>query len=183
MIVAAGDDMGGHMTDASEALRQALTEATGAQLLQGMAERRVPYPEHYEPLGLRVARAVKDRVELTWTPTVSLTNYAGAVHGGHTAMVFDEACCGAGVSGGERFYPMTTLSLTVDYLRAVRPDQTYAVLGEVVHAGRSRLLVNATIRDRNGDLIAQARATVLPDKGFSTKAFTEREAAGATERE
>lgn len=158
-----------------EALPEALAQATGAQLLQAIAEHRVPHLEHYEQLGLRMVRAVKDRVEMAWTPPESLANYVGAVHGGHTAMVFDEVCCSAGVSNGERFYPMVTLNLDVDYLCVVLPGQVYVVIGEVVHAGRARVLVNATIRSQEGDLIAQARAAVLPNKRFAIGAATEGE--------
>jgi uncharacterized protein (TIGR00369 family) len=161
--------------EAAEALGEVLAELTGAQLMQAVAERRVPHLEHYDTLGLRVVRAVPDRVEMAWTPPGTLANFVGAVHGGHTAMVFDEVCCSAGVSNGERFVPMITLSLSVDYLRAVRPGLTYAVMGEVVHAGRSRLLVNATIRGPEGDLIAQAHAAVLPNAASTPKATAERE--------
>jgi uncharacterized protein (TIGR00369 family) len=161
------------MRQAPQPLPEAVAQSTGAQAMQALAEQRIPHPEHYVTLGLRVVRAVKDRVELVWTPPDSLTNYVGVVHGGHTAMIFDEACCCAGVSNGERFWPMTTLNLTVDYLRAVRPGQTYPVSAEIVHAGQSRLLANATVHSERGDLVAQARATLLPNREFSAGASTE----------
>lgn len=155
------------MTELPEALSESFAGATGAQVLQAAAELRVPYPQYYDVLGLRIVRAVKDQVEMMWTPNVSLANFAGVVHGGHTAMVFDEACSSAGVSHGDHFIAMITLNLNVDYLRAAEPNRTYLVFAEIVHAGRSRLLANSTIRADDGLLVAQARATLMPNRDLS----------------
>ncbi|SDM68281.1 uncharacterized domain 1-containing protein [Allokutzneria albata] len=155
-----------------KALLDLWASATGLELMQALAEQETSPPSQYGQVGLRVSRAAHGLVEMEWTPGETLANVVGTVHGGYTAMVLDEACCSAGVSTGERCYPVSTLNLAVDYVRAVRPGETYAVVAEVVHSGRARLLANASVRDGEGNLVAQAHAALLPSKA-QLKAATE----------
>ncbi|MCP3802223.1 PaaI family thioesterase [Allokutzneria sp. A3M-2-11 16] len=148
----------------NKALLDLWSSASGLELMRVLAENPEPQSDQYSMLGLQVSRAAEGRVEMAWTPGDSLANFVGTVHGGYTAMVLDETCCSAGVSIGDRCYPMNTLNLTVDYVRAVQPGKAYSVVAEVVHAGRARLLTNASIRDDEGNLVAQAHAALLPNK-------------------
>ncbi|WP_063829523.1 PaaI family thioesterase [Streptomyces violens] len=145
-------------------------ELTGAQMLQALADGEVPHGAHHALLGLRVTGARRGGVDETWRPPRELANFAGSgVHAGYLAMVLDDACCAAGMSHGDRAHPMITLNLDIDFLRAVRPGDTYSVHAELVHAGRRRMVANARIVDAGGRPAAQARASVIPDADFAER--------------
>lgn len=145
-------------------------ELTGAQMLQALADGRVPHGAHHALLGLRVTGARQGVVEESWRPPRELANFAGSgVHAGYLAMVLDDACCAAAMSHGERAYPMVTLSLDIDFLRAVRPGDTCTVHAELVHPGRRRMVANARVLDAVGRTAAQARASVVPDTDFADR--------------
>ncbi|GGL65761.1 hypothetical protein GCM10010129_06600 [Streptomyces fumigatiscleroticus] len=145
-------------------------ELTGAQMLQAVVDGRVPHGAHHALLGLRLTGAGPGRVQQTWRPPEALANFAGSgVHAGYIAMVLDDACCAAGSSHGERSYPMITLNLDLDFLRAVRPGREYTVSSELVHPGRRRMVANARVTDTDGAVVAQARAGVIPDLDFAAR--------------
>ncbi|NGO66846.1 PaaI family thioesterase [Streptomyces boncukensis] len=148
-------------------------ELTGAQMLQAVADGRVPHGAHHTLLGLRVTGARPGRVEETWQPPAALSNLAGSgVHAGYIAMVLDDACCAAGSSQGEHAYPMITLSLDIDFLRPVRPGGDYTVHSDLVHPGRRRMVANARVLDADGAPVTQARAGVVPDLDFASRMRT-----------
>ena len=141
---------------------------TGAELLQAIGDGRFPEVSQVAVrVGQRIINAEPGRVEVAWTPGEDLCNPGGIVHGGYIALILDNAVCMAGASTFERFTPMLTMSLSVDYVRPVQVDSTYQVVGTCVHPGRTRMLSNATITDPDGRLIAQATASVTPNQAFA----------------
>ncbi|WP_119731902.1 PaaI family thioesterase [Thermomonospora amylolytica] len=141
---------------------------SGAELIKAMGDGRFPQLTAINDyIGQSVVDAGHGRVTIDWTPEDKLCNPGGTVHGGYIAMILDNAVCLAAASTFERFTPMLTLSLSVEYLRPVPADRTYRVEGVCVHPGRTRMLSNATITDAEGRLIAQATASVTPNQAFS----------------
>jgi uncharacterized protein (TIGR00369 family) len=106
---------------------------------------------------------------LAWQPTKELCGSAGIIQGGYIAMVLDEVCGCAASCLGDRVYPMITLNISVDYLTSVRPGRAYDVAGEVVHAGKRRIVANSRISDAEGRPVAQAVAALLPDLSFADR--------------
>jgi uncharacterized protein (TIGR00369 family) len=141
---------------------------TGAELIQAIGEGRFPeISEINGHIGQRIRRCEPGRVEIGWRPGEGLTNPGGTVHGGYIAMILDNAVCLAGSSTGERFLPMLTLNLNVDYLRGVQAGQEYTVTGTCVHPGRTRLVANAVVTDAAGRPAAQASASVVANRAFA----------------
>lgn len=140
---------------------------SGAELIQAMADGRFPEVSDINSyIGQVVVAAEPGRVEVSWTPAEKLCNPGGTVHGGYIAMILDNAVCLAASSTCEVFMPMLTLNLNVDYLRAVRAGETYAVTGTCLHPGSTRMVSNAAITDARGRPVAQASAGVIPNKAF-----------------
>lgn len=139
---------------------------SGIDLIKAIAAGRAPRAPHAEFIGLTMAGAGSGRVELRWSPTPEVTNPQGNVHGGYVAMVLDDACCLAAVTLLDPFLPMLTLSLNTDYLRRVRPAESYTVTGTVVHSGRQRTVSRAVLADAAGVPIAQATGSVTPNRAF-----------------
>lgn len=154
-----------------EALRRAAdlwNTLSGADFVRAMAGHQLPgFSDISDFIGQRVRDAEHGRVEIAWTPGEKLCNPGGGVHGGYIAMILDNAVCLAASSTGERFTPMLTLNLNIDYLRGVKPDVTYTVTGTCVHPGGTRMVSNAVITGTDGRPVAQASASVIPNRAFT----------------
>ena len=141
---------------------------SGADFIQAIADRRVPeFSNLSEYIGQAVQSGEPGRVEIAWTPGDRLCNPGGTVHGGYIAMILDNAVCMAASSTCDHFMPMLTLNLNVDYLRAVKAGSTYTVTGTCLHPGATRMVSNALITDAAGRPVAQASASVIPNKVFA----------------
>lgn len=141
---------------------------TGAEFIQAMGEGAFPMPRGVsEYIGETIVKAEPGRVELSWTPDEKLCNPGGTVHGGFIATILDNAVCLAASSLGDVFMPQLTLSLNIDYLRAVHAGRTYSVVGTVTHSGRSRTVSTATVADEQDRPCAVATASVVANQIFA----------------
>ncbi|TDC57588.1 PaaI family thioesterase [Actinomadura sp. KC345] len=133
-----------------------------------MRDKRVPeFSDISDHIGQAVTSAEPGRLEIAWTPGEKLCNPGGTVHGGYIAMILDNAVCLAASSTCDHFMPMLTLNLNIDYLRGVQAGETYTVTGTCVHPGGTRMVSNAVITDTRGRPLAQASASVIPNKAFA----------------
>jgi uncharacterized protein (TIGR00369 family) len=158
--------------DASaEALQEAAdlwNTLSGAGFIQAMIDKRLPeISDISDYIGQAVTAAEPGRVDIAWTPEEKLCNPGGTVHGGYIAMILDNAVCLAASSTCDRFMPMLTLNLNVDYLRGVRSGETYTVTATCLHPGGTRMVSNALVTDGRGRPVAQATASVIPNKAFA----------------
>ncbi|WP_018655401.1 PaaI family thioesterase [Actinomadura flavalba] len=154
--------------DIDSATADLWNNATGAELIQAIADGRFPQlTDINDHIGQIITRAEPGHVEISWTPAEKLCNPGGTVHGGYIAMILDNAVCLAGASTGARFMPMLTLNLNVDYLRPVLAGTRYTVVGTCVHPGSVRLVSNAVLTGPDGRPAAQASASVLPNRAFA----------------
>lgn len=142
------------------------TQRSPIEILDAMRDGELPPWPQDELIGLSVGAAKPGVVELRWDPTPEACNPAGAAHGGYIAMALDNAVCMAAATLGDTFVPQLTMSLNIDYLRAVLPGTAYTVRAEVVHPGKSRSVVNGQITDPTGKVAAQAHASVTPNRAF-----------------
>ncbi|TDC77189.1 PaaI family thioesterase [Actinomadura sp. 7K507] len=141
---------------------------SGAEFIRAMRDKRIPeFSDISDYIGQAVTVAEHGLVEIAWTPGEKLCNPGGTVHGGYIAMILDNAVCLAASSTCDRFMPMLTLNLNIDYLRGVQAGETYTVTGTCVHPGRTRMVSNAAITDTRGRPLAQASASVVPNKAFA----------------
>ena len=84
----------------------------------------------------------------------------------HGRAVGDEAAGLAASSTGEKFVPMLTLDLDVTYLRPAVVDAAHRIEGEVLYAGRARVVSEARIFRPDGKLAVSARGSFLPNPAF-----------------
>ena len=139
---------------------------SGAELLQEMADGHVPPPPHAVHVGLSISAISDGQIECAWRPPAEVCNSAGDVHGGYLAMVLDDAAALACTTLGERYRPMLTLSLNLDFMRTVQAGETYRVAGVVIHPGRRRMIADAEITDRERRLLARATGSFTPNEAF-----------------
>ena len=150
----------------AESFAEVWKRSSGVEFLLAIVQGRVPLPAHAIDVGLAIEAVTPGRIELSWRPPVRLTNLVGFVHGGYVAIALDDASGLSCASLEDRFRPMLTLSLSVDFLRPVRPETRYRTLGEVVHSGGTRTIADARIIDPDGKLVARASGTFTPNRAF-----------------
>jgi uncharacterized protein (TIGR00369 family) len=138
-----------------------------AEFIQAMAHDANADAPHFDHLGLAIVGAEAGRVELRWTPPRHLCNPAGLVHGGYLSVVLDDAAGLASASMSERFIPMLTMDLRIDFIRPAKPERTYTAVGTIVHAGATRRISDSRISDADGQLIARAAGTFTPNRAFA----------------
>ncbi len=116
-------------------------------------------------LGRRVLATDRERgaVELEFHATPELLNRHGQVQGGMLAAMLDSTVGCAAVAGlsGQS---VVTLTMTVTYLRPAAAGPIHAE-GRVVHRGGSIAFAEGALRDRSGEVVATATATLRIVRG------------------
>jgi uncharacterized protein (TIGR00369 family) len=145
-------------------------QTTAVEFIQAMAERTLAAAPHFDHLGLEIVKAEEGRVELGWTPGAHLCNPGGIVHGGYVGIALDDAAGLASASTGERFIPMLTMDLRIEYVRPVLPEVRHTVVGALVHPGKTRRIADARVEDADGRLIARASGTFTSNRAYRAAA-------------
>lgn len=84
------------------------------------------------------------------------TNLFGMSHGGALASLADTAMGVACASLGRR---VVTLEMNMNFIKAAAPGEHITARGNVVHNGRSTLVVEAEVTKGDNVLLAKARGT------------------------
>ncbi len=92
--------------------------------------------------------------EMSWSPTPDMANPFGSVHGGIIATVIDESC-GAALMPLIEAASAPTVSLSVEYLHAVRIGGTYTVRSQIVRQGRAIAIADAHILNEEGTVLVR----------------------------
>jgi uncharacterized protein (TIGR00369 family) len=99
--------------------------------------------------------------DVAFNPRPEFANPAGAVQGGFVAAMLDDTMSFT-ASLSRRFEVMVpTLQTTVSYLRPT-PIARVLARGEVLRFGASSVVMQGTLRDGAGNLLAIATATAVP---------------------
>jgi uncharacterized protein (TIGR00369 family) len=104
-------------------------------------------------------------VEGSFTPTELCCNPSGVVQAGVHAVLHDASislAINAALARGER--ARATLELKVETMRPALSGTHYRLRGEVVRMARQIAFGEATIRDRDGDLVSRSTATFLLER-------------------
>jgi uncharacterized protein (TIGR00369 family) len=128
-------------------------------------EGRAPLPRAAATLGLRVLRAdgARGEVALAFEATEAFTNPAGNVLGAFLAAMLYDTVGPALLATLAPDQFQSTSSLSVHFLRPVRPGQILA-RGRVVHRDGDQAFLAASLHDADDQTIATATATarVIP---------------------
>jgi uncharacterized protein (TIGR00369 family) len=137
------------------------------EFLRAWVSGEVPQGPHADHTG-NLVREVPGpgEVVMEWTPGPQLANLTGGVHGGYLALVCDEAAGLAATSTGDRWIPMITLDLDLTYLRPASTGRAHRIEGRVLHAGRQRIVSEATVFTPDGKLAVTARGSFVPNTRF-----------------
>ena len=117
----------------------------------------VPYAQL---LGIQLERLASGEATLVMAVRPHLLQNHGVVHGGATASLLDSATAFAILTLLEPDEKVTTVDLTISYLRSAREGQMKAT-ARVLRQGRRLFTVSADVTDSGGTLLATALSTYI----------------------
>ena len=144
------------------AIRDALTEHSGLELMQLMAAGELPPPPIAETLGFRLVEAERGKAVFECEPAEYHYNPIGMVHAGLTMTLMDSAMGLAFVTLQDEPTPWTTLEVKSNFTRALTKDSGLVrCTGTIVHPGRRVTTTEARVEDAQGRLCAHGTSTIL----------------------
>lgn len=144
------------------ALRDAMAERSGLELMQAMAKGEIPPPPIAQTLGFRLADAERGHALFECEPAEYHYNPIGVVHAGLSMTLMDSAMGLAFVTTLEKPVAWTTLEFKSNFTRALTVDSGIVrCTGSVVHSGRRVATTEARIEDSQGRLCAHGTSTIL----------------------
>lgn len=128
---------------------------TGIELLQRLIDRKYPAPPIGARLNFALSEVSEGRAVFRGLPSERHLNPLGGVHGGWAATLLDSAlACSVQtlLAKGEAY---TTAEFKVNLTRPITPKTGEVVCeGKVIHKGRTLAVSEATLKDRDGKLLA-----------------------------
>jgi uncharacterized protein (TIGR00369 family) len=135
---------------------------SGAELMQAMAEGKVPPPPVGSLIGVDNFVVEKGKASVAFEPAEFHYNAMGTVHGGVIATVIDIVLGSAVHSTLKAGQGFTTLTLELKYHRAATTKSgRLTATAEVVTRGREIVTAEAKLVDKNGRLFANATSTLM----------------------
>ena len=132
-----------------------LAKYAGLELLQRLVDGKYPAPPIAGLLNFTLVEVAEGRAVFVGLPGERHLNPLGGVHGGWTAAIMDSAlacCVQTTLQKGEAY---TTAEFKVNLTRPIVPGMGEVVCeGRVVHKGRTLAVSEATLKDKNGKLLA-----------------------------
>ena len=134
----------------------------GIEVLRAMKEGTLTPPPVAMLVGFRFEEVENGRIVMSLVPDEVHYNPLGMVHGGITATLLDTVmgCAVHSTLPAGRGY--TTLSIGVNYIRAVTVATGRVIAtGTIEHAGRSTAIARGTLHDEKGRLMATSETTCM----------------------
>lgn len=128
---------------------------SGLDLLQRLIDGHYPAPPMAAVLNFGLVEVSEGRAVFHGMPGEAHLNPLGGVHGGWAAAILDSAlgcCVQTTLARGEAY---TTAEFKVNLTRPITPRTgLVACEGRIVHRGRTLAVSEATLKDRDGKLLA-----------------------------
>jgi uncharacterized protein (TIGR00369 family) len=132
-----------------------ITHFTGLELLQRMVDGEYPAPPISAQLSFALTEVDEGRAVFRGMPNEKLLNPLGSVHGGWAATLMDSALACAVQTTLAKGEGYTTVEFKVNLTRPILPKTGEVVCeGRVVHKGRTLAVSEATLKDKDGKLLA-----------------------------
>lgn len=138
------------------------TKVSGLDYLQRIIAGEHQLSPGAHTLGIRLVEATEGAVTMSAAPAEWALNNGGTVHGGIVSGWVDSALGYATATLVDEGVGYNTLDLTVRYIRALRLENTPALIhSEVEHIGRSTSVVQAKVVDTLGRTCASASGVMM----------------------
>lgn len=128
---------------------------TGLEMLQAMIDQKYPAPPISATMNFALTEVAEGRAVFRGLPNANHLNPLGTVHGGWAATLMDSALGCAVHSTLQKGEGYTTVEFKVNLTRPITPQTGEVVCeGRVVHKGRTLAVSEATLKDKDGKLLA-----------------------------
>ena len=147
--------------DPAPTLKLVGTQA-GVDVLRAMKAGEIAPPPVAMLVGFGFEEVEPGRVVMSLVPEEVHYNPLGMVHGGITATLLDTVmgCAVHSTLAAGKGY--TTLSISVNYIRAITVATGRVVAtGTIEHSGRSTAIARGTVHDAKGKLLASGETTCM----------------------
>lgn len=112
-------------------------------------------------IGAVLEFASEGEVQISCKRRDDLTQQQGFLHGGVVTTIADVTCGYTALTVIPPSMEVLTVEFKINLLRPVTSDRIVAV-GEVVKAGRSLVITEATVYDETGKAVAKMLSTMIP---------------------
>jgi uncharacterized protein (TIGR00369 family) len=134
---------------------QDLANCSGIELLQRIIDGKYPAPPIGAALNYALAEVSEGRAVFRGLPSERHLNPLGTIHGGWAATLLDSALACAVQTLLKKGEAYTTAEFKVNLTRPITPNTGEVVCeGRVVHKGRTLAVSEATLKDKDGKLLA-----------------------------
>jgi len=134
-------------------------EMTGLDLLQAMADGRLPHPSIADTMPMRLAEISKGAIKFIVKADHRHINPLGGVHGGFAATVLDSVTGCAVHTMLDVGVGYSTVDLNIKMLRPIPLEVELYADGRVIHISKSLGVSEGSIKDANGKLYAHGTST------------------------
>jgi uncharacterized protein (TIGR00369 family) len=132
-----------------------IVKYSGLELLQRLVDGHYPAPPIAAIMNFSLVEVSEGRAVFNGLPGEAHLNPLGGVHGGWAATILDSAlgcCVQTMLARGEGY---TTAEFKVNLTRPITPRTGLVVCeGRVIHRGRTLAVSEATLKDKDGKLLA-----------------------------
>ncbi len=137
------------------------SEFTGLQLLQAMADGKLPAPSITQTIPMSMVHISEGSVRFTAQADERHLNPMGGVHGGFAATVLDSVTACAVHSMLEAGASYATVDLNVKMVKAIPKNTELLAEGKILHISKSIGVSEGSIKLADGTLLAHATATCV----------------------
>lgn len=142
--------------------REVLLSMSGLDFVLAMRDGALVQPPIGRTMNFALTDAGPGRAVFRGTPTFGHTNPMGTVHGGWYGTILDSALGCAAMTTVPRGSWYTTLEYKVNLTRALPVGAEAEAVAQVVHAGRSTVVAEATLRGvGDGKIYATGSTTCI----------------------
>jgi uncharacterized protein (TIGR00369 family) len=132
-----------------------IAKYSGLELLQRIIAGKYPAPPMAALLNFTLIEAGEGKAVFIGLPGERHLNPLGGVHGGWAATIMDSALGCAVQTTLQKGEAYSTAEFKVNLTRPIMPGMGEVVCeGRIVHKGRTLAVSEATLKDRNGKLLA-----------------------------
>ena len=137
-----------------------MVKYTGLEMLQRLIDGHYPAPPIGAAMSFGLVEVSEGRAVFRGLPGEKHLNPLGSVHGGFAATLLDSALGCAVHTTMAKGEAYTTAEFKVNLTRPITPKTGEVVCeGRVIHRGRTLAVSEATLKDRDGKLLAFATET------------------------
>ena len=138
-----------------------MDQYTGLEFLTAVKNGEIPHAPMAKTIPMKLVDVQEGYVVYEVTPGEEHINLQGGVHGGFCATVLDSVTGGVAHSIMEKGNRFATVDLNIKMIRPIQVGKTYRGIGQLINAGRTIVITEGKIVDKNNKIYAHGSSTLM----------------------